>query len=374
MKVLKILIPIVVLIIISLLVFNNVTEPKILKIGLVTDLSGKNSSLGLSARNGLELAIEEINSIGGIKKHIIQLIVRDHEGSKDICKIATGALIEQGVKVIISPILSGMAMSVIESVGIRDVLIIGPTVSTDMLTGIDDNFLRVTAPASLQGKKIAEVSINNSDKRVVLILDKKNSAYASGVSQGYKESISGKDIDIIKTFEFTQNKDVDNLIPELLELEPDAIFFISNGIDSGKIVQNYAKEKTLPRLYGSSWVKASDVHEYGGSRVEGMILADSLVNEVPTESEIEFYDKYKNRFGMDANTISIYFYESVYLYKKGVEVSGSFETSEIKEAIFSLDVIDGITENYSLDRYGDGVRSIILYIIRGNRYEFYNKQ
>lgn len=373
MKILKFLILTAVFVILTIFIFTSLTEPKTLKVGLVTDLSGKNSSLGLSARNGLELAIEEINLTGGIKNHILELVVRDNEGSKNISKLATMDLIKQDVKVIISPILSGMAVNVIEGIGNSDVLIIGPTVSTDMLTGIDDNFIRLAAPASLQGKKIAEVSIRNSDKKVVLILDKKNFAYASGVSMGYKEAISGTEIDLIKIFEFVENSDVDKLIPELIELEPDAIFFITNGIDSGKIIQNYAKVKTLPRLYGSSWVKASGIHEYGGNRVEGMILADSLVNKEPKESEIEFSEKYNSRFGMNTNTIAIYFYESMYLYKTGVEKSNSFEVSKIKESIFSLDIIEGITEQYYIDEYGDGVRSITLYVIKENRYEFYNE-
>ncbi|WP_187759846.1 ABC transporter substrate-binding protein [Thiospirochaeta perfilievii] len=373
MKFFKILIPIFILVLIAIIFIFSSGEPKVLKVGLITDLSGKNSGLGVSARSGLTLAIDEINRDGGINNHTIELLIKDHQGSIDLCYSGTRELVSQGVNVIISPILSGMASTVIKGVGSSNVLIIGPTVSSDDLTGIDDNFLRVATPSSVQGVKIAEISIKRGDRDVVLILDSRNSAYTSGVAEGYIKRIKNTDVNISKVFEFSNSDEIDGIVDSLLDIEPGAIFLVADGIDSAKVVQYYAKEKPLPHLYGGSWVKASGVHEYGGSRVEGMIIADAMVNPKPQEREVQFNKKYFDKFGTESNTVAIYFYESMYIYKDGGTLSKSFDGNLVKDSILKIENFNGILEPFSIDKYGDGVRSILLYIIKDNKYDFYNE-
>ncbi len=366
MKKIKIYIFVIISIAILLLVIFKVNNKEDLYVGLVTDLSGKNSNLGVLARNGLLLAVEEINNSGGIRGRQLELVIKDHGGSKDLCYENTKELIELGVNVIISPILSGMASSVIEGASGSDVLIFGPTVSTDDLSGIDDNFLRVSGPSSTQGKYLGNAALKNSNKKVAIIIDKKNSSYTLGVAKRFKQNYDNPTTDII----FSDKSEFPGIIKKLEEIKPDGIVFIANGLDSAEIIQLYGKNNILPNLYGSSWVKASDVHKYGGKTVEGMIIADTLVHPQPLPSEQVFIDNYRSSFNSEPNSIAIYFYESLILYCKGIELAESFSSEEVKMAILGIKIINGITEDYYLDEFGDGVRTLQLSVIKDGQYEF----
>ncbi|MGL1891351.1 MAG: ABC transporter substrate-binding protein [Spirochaetaceae bacterium] len=372
MKFLKIIIPSAVLLIIGMLFLFTYEAPPI-KVGFITDLSGKNSNLGQSVRNGLLLAINEINESGGIKGHKIELLVQDHAGSKDNCLTGTKFLVDSGVNVIIGPILSGMASTVIAGVEGSDVLIIAPTVSSNEVSGIDDNFLRIFATSSQQGQYLAEISMARNEKNVVIVLDEKNSSYGLSVAKGYNDTTEGSDTKVSKVISFNGKSEYLDIIATLKEIEPDSIVFIANGLDSANIIQLYAKEHTIPNLYGAAWVRVSGVERFGGSRVEGMIISDSFVNPEPTESELIYMENYRKMFNQVGTTIGIYSYESMYLYKTGVDESNSFKTKNIKDTIINLDVIPGVIENYSVDKFGDGVRSLSLYIIKNNEYELYEK-
>lgn len=363
------LIVLIIQVLVFVVFFQKYVRPVPIKIGLITDLSGKNSVLGISARNGLEYGINEINKSGGINGKQVELISIDHKGSKDLCLEGTGILVESGVSVVISPILSGMATTIIEGVGNNDILIIGPTVSSDELSGIDDNFIRISSSASLQGVYIAEVSKSMGDKKIAVVLDGKNSAYTFGVAKGFRESIS-EDV-IIEEIIFRDNFDKNIIVSRLLDMKPDALFFIANGIDSASIIQLYAKERKLPRLYGGSWVKVSEINKHAGTRVEGMIFADSLLNPTPGKRELDFKTSYNNYFNIEANTVAIYFYESFKLYSLGATFAKSFDMDSVKKAIINIKLFEGVTENYFLDKYGDGVRSLSLFIIKNNKFELY---
>src|SRR3990167_9868102 len=60
-----------------------------LKIGVSGPFSGGSSPMGESMRNGIRLAVEEINGIGGVHGKKIELIERDDQANNDLgAKIA----------------------------------------------------------------------------------------------------------------------------------------------------------------------------------------------------------------------------------------------------------------------------------------------
>ena len=56
-------------------------EPVI--IGYSANLTGRQSELGVTGRNGIEMAVDEINSQGGINGRLIKLIVKDDKNKTD---------------------------------------------------------------------------------------------------------------------------------------------------------------------------------------------------------------------------------------------------------------------------------------------------
>ena len=54
-----------------------------IKLGAAEALSGPASQYGLSIRNGLQLAVEEINAAGGVKGNKLVLQIEDEQGKKE---------------------------------------------------------------------------------------------------------------------------------------------------------------------------------------------------------------------------------------------------------------------------------------------------
>src|SRR5687768_18266032 len=66
-----------------------------IRVGVFGDLTGQTSSFGQSTKNGIELAVEEINNAGGINGKKIQLIVEDDQGRPEQAKTVVSKLINQ---------------------------------------------------------------------------------------------------------------------------------------------------------------------------------------------------------------------------------------------------------------------------------------
>ncbi len=363
-----VLLALVTWLLLSLLILK---EP--VKIGFLADLSTRKSQLGVVARNGVIMAVDELNDRGGINGRKVELIIRDIKSSKDEAKLQTLKLIEDGVDVIIGGFVSSMAAPVLEATKNSNILLISPTVAADSLSGIDDNFIRITPQASKHGSSLAEAAGYMGIKKVTLIRDIKNEEYSGAVVDGFKKKCEEQSIQVIGDLEFETKQDFPQLVEQLSKLQSDALVFITSGIDAGAIIQQYARNNDVPHLFGSMWTKVTKVNEYGGKAVNGMFLVDVFANKNPEVKEVEFNKSFKERFGMGSNMPSRYTYESVKLFAQAAEKANSLETEKVKAEIINMNPIEGITDNYQIDKYGDVIRELSLYQIKNHQYELINK-
>lgn len=340
-----------------------------IKIGFVADLSSRKSNLGYSARNGAIMAVQELNRKGGINGRKIQLLVRDGESDNKISHNQTKNLIENGVKVIIGPVHSVMANPVIKAAEKSGVLVISPTVSTDELSGIDDNFLRVVTNSSVQGVDLAKVVKYKGDKQVLLVKDLDNRSYTESVAQSFRDKSVELGIEILGKIDFVGGTELKQLVQKMQQYEPDAIVFITNGKDAAKIIQLYNKTGGLPNLYGDLWAKWTNIKEFGGKTVNGMILVDAIASDNKSEKELQFSSSYKELFDSDYTIPAVYAYEAVKLYAQAVENGSSFENEDVKRELLHIDPIEGVADNYRLDKYGDVIRKLSYFQIKDNKYQ-----
>ncbi len=355
-----------------LVVILNTQSPSTVKIGLIADLSSRKANLGDAVRNGIILAINEINEQGGINGLKVELLVRDGESNEKITQEKVSNLVNSGVNLIIGPVHSAMANSVIEATREKGVLVISPTVSTDNLSEIDDNFIRINTKSTIQGSDLAEASKFRGDERVLLVKDQDNSAYTDSVAHGFREKSKKLGLNIVGEVAFIKGRNISKVLEKILQYKADAIVFITNGKDAAKIIQAYNKIGKLPNLYGDMWAKWTSIKEFGGKAVNGMVLVGIDKSNKNLEKEQVFSSLYKQLFGSEYSIPAVYAYEAVKLYAQGVENGSSFDSEDIKKQILKIDRIDGVVDNYSLDKYGDAIREFSYFEIKNNRYEKLN--
>lgn len=340
-----------------------------IKVGFIADLSSRKSNLGDSVRNGVIMAIQELNKEGGINGRKVELLVRDGKSDKKVTQHQTTSLIENGVNLIIGPVHSAMADTVIRATEAKDILVISPTVSTDELSGIDDNFIRTFTNSSVQGGYLAKVVKYRGDKQVLLVKDLDNRAYTESVAQGFRDKSVELDIDVLGEIAFVEDTKVKELVEQMQQYKADAIVFITNGKDAAKIIQLYSKTGELPNLYGDIWAKWTNIKEFGGKTVNGMILVDAIASDKKSEKELQFSSSYKELFSSDYTIPTVYAYEAVKLYAQAVENGSSFENEDVKRELLNIDPIEGVADNYRLDKYGDVIRKLSYFMIKDNKYQ-----
>ena len=166
---------------------------KPIKIGFAGCLTGRLSDLGTAGRNGVMLAVEQINETGGINGRPVELIVKDDKQDPDVAIQVDKELIEEGVVAIIGHMTSAMSVAVVPLMNKEKMLIISPTTSTNELTGIDDYFFRIMPPNKAETDHLAHYTLNVMGlRKMVCVYDLSNLAFTEGWYRNFKSEFENR--------------------------------------------------------------------------------------------------------------------------------------------------------------------------------------
>src|SRR5258708_15516447 len=91
----------------ALAIARGAAHAQTVKIASVVELSGTGTTSGTNFRNGVELAVKEINAAGGILGRKLQLETNDTQSNPAVAKALTVKAIDDDVYVVMGPVFSG---------------------------------------------------------------------------------------------------------------------------------------------------------------------------------------------------------------------------------------------------------------------------
>jgi len=271
-----------------------------IKVGFVGGLTGRLSDLGTAGRNGVILAVEEINSIGGINGRPIELIIKDDKQDPKVALRVDRELIDKGVVAIIGHMTSAMSMAVLPFINKEKILLISPTTSTNKLTGIDDYLIRVIPPNKSETDHLARHAFKVMGlKKMAAIYDLSNRAYTEGFFSNFKQEFEGLGGKVIHVETFTSGKDVDFVKSAdlLIKPESDGILMVAGALDTAMICQRIRKAGSKIPILSSGWALAVEFLNDGGPTVEGVVFSQLFDRESRNKTYLEFRKRFEERFG-----------------------------------------------------------------------------
>ena len=122
---------------------KNTEDRSTIKIGFFGDLTGPTFNFGLSAKNGVLMAADEINQAGGINGHQIDIVIEDDQGSPELAAQLAGKLIDRyKVVAIIGAGASGNSLAAAPKAQSAHVPLIAPSSTNPAVTRAGDYIFR----------------------------------------------------------------------------------------------------------------------------------------------------------------------------------------------------------------------------------------
>ena len=289
------------------------SDPEPIRIGFLGGLTTRAAGLSTSGRNGFQLAIEEINSSGGINNRQVEGIVQDTHGHRETALQAVHSLLESKVSAIIGPMTSQAAVTVVPEINLAKIPMISPTASTNQLNGIDDYFFRVYYTNAQAAKLMAKLFLAQENiHRIATIYDLGNKAYTDDWVNHFQEVMEqGGRAEVIRIpFEMRSDTLFYELAIKAAEANPQGVLILANAIDTAMICQQLAKMSIdLPR-YATGWSYSGDLIQFGGKSVEGLSVIQSADFTDPSPEVQGFVEAYRKRFRSEPNFPALHAYDA----------------------------------------------------------------
>jgi len=341
-----------------------------IKVGFCGVLSGIPSELGISARNGLKIAFDNINKHGGIKGRKLELIIKDDENNEDTGLQVVKEFHKEKVVAILGHITSAATGKSFEYINKNKILMISPTVSSSLYDDKDDYFIRVVSSSKVQSEHLAKKMIKDKKERVIVIYDLKNRLYTESTFNNFKfyfENMGGKILKSV-TFYSGENNGFYDMIKELIQYKPDSFLLITNGIDTANICQQIRKFDKSLNIYAAFWAMTEDLLIYGGRAVEDIYIFGELDINDNSKEYVEFKEQYLDRYKVIPSFSAIYAYEAANLLFLALKKSKKWDADSLKETILKIKEFNGLQKKYIINQYGDTYRDYFLFTVKNGEF------
>ncbi len=358
----------IVILLLSVLILASCSSKEPIKIGFAGNLTELAADLGVDARNGAILRVEQQNAKGGIRGRSVELVIKDDKGQIEIAQDLHNEFKEENINLVVGHLMSSMAQAMIESQS-EELLFLTPSMSTNELAELNDYIIRSTP--TLYGQAVT--AINDFEERgvdsIFIVSDKRNAAYSEQLSTYTSELAKEKGIKVAGMLNISEVAyDYEEIASDILSSEPDAVFLITSAIDTAFIAQRIDQIKAYdPSIYSVSWSMTRDMIENGGKSVEGMRLIGTYIPETLPAQYLEFKSAFENRFGYTPTFISELAYDATSLMILGIESSNSEDVNKVREALIDVE-FEGLKESFTLDMNGDSDRKYSINEVRNGEF------
>ncbi|WP_339081261.1 ABC transporter substrate-binding protein [Pseudomonas sp. TMP9] len=330
------------------------SDPEPIRLGFIGGLSGANADLGLAARNGAQLAVEQHNAAAINHGRSVQLIIRDDELNPEQGKKALAELLEQRVDAVIGPMTSTVAMALAPMATEAGVLLMGGPVSTDLLNGRDDQFFRTIGSNDEHARVMATfLNQRHSIKRVSLIVDHRNKAYTDTWAGHFSTRLNALGGRIVHTtvFESSTALDYTQLARQALTEKPQAVLLITSALDAALLINQLRQQHESLIIATAEWAGSGKLVELGGNAVEDVIVAQYINMQDTSAAFTAFKQAFSTRYGEALSFPALTAYNSTRVVLQGLTEQGDDET--LKQTLLRLRRFDGLQGPIELDEFGD---------------------
>lgn len=338
--------------------------------GFVAQLTGVQAELGVQERNGVQLAVEEINAARGVAGRPIELIVQDDLGTPEGAQAADRELIEAGVVAIIGHATSAQTLAGLAVTNPAHVVMLSPTATSPELSGQDDYFFRLGSSLVSRAHALAQhIYQNRNIVQIAAIYDTDNTAYSKAYLEAFAskyQSLGGK-LSAEAGFSSKSQPDFTSLMARLHASNPDGLLIIAADIDTALIAQRTRlMDWSLP-LFTTAWAQTETLVNNGGQAIEGLEIEIAKALNDPSPAYLDFKTRYQARFGQTPTFGAVWGYEAAKVLAAALqETSGQAEG--LTQALIGLQNFKGLTETFSFDKYGDVIHPFYLGTIRDGKY------
>ena len=347
------------------------------KIGGIGPLTGGAAVYGIAARNGSQIAVDEINAAGGINGMTVELNFQDDELDAEKSINAYNTLKDWGVQVIDGCVTSACSIAVSDKTFQDQVFQLTPSGSAVDCVQYDNSF-RICFSDPNQGVASAQYIGEHGLASGVAVIYDSSDVYSSGIYEKFAQEAANQPFEIVTAGAFTADNKTDFSVQ--LQQAKDAgaeLVFLPIYYTEASLILTQASSMGFDvQFFGCDGLDGIlGVENFDASLAEGVMLLTPFAADATDDLTVSFVTEYNNRFGETPNQFAADGYDTIYTIKAAAEKAGITADMSNEEICAALSQamteisIDGLTgEGITWDASGEPSKAPKAVVIKGGVY------
>ena len=327
-----------------------------IKVGLSGPFTGGSSSMGVSMRDGVKLAVDEINKAGGVLGRPIQLIERDDEAKNEVgVQIAQELINKERVVATLGFINTGVAQAAQRFYQESEIPVLNNVATGSILTNQwpdqKVNYVfRTSANDIIQSAMISNEAVTRLGlKKPAILADSTN--YGQLGREDLTLALTKLNVKPVAAEKFNiGDTDMTAQVLKAKEAGADVILTYAIGPELAQIANAMAKLGWKVPMVGSWTLSMASYIDTAGPNGDGAIMPQTFIEMPTTPKRKAFIEAYHKAYGgdrMPSPVSAAQGYDSAYILAAAITQAKSTEGPKIREALENLEAkIEGVVTTY----------------------------
>lgn len=329
-----------------------------IKIGLTGPFTGGSSSMGVSMRDGVKLAVTEINKNGGVLGRQLVVVERDDEAKNEVSvQIAQELINKEEVVATLGFINTGVALASQRFYQEAEIPVLNNVATGTAITQQfvppkeKSNYIfRTSANDLIQSAMIAEEAVKRQGfKKPAILADSTN--YGQLGRQDLEKALATMGVKPVATEKFNiGDTDMTAQLLRAKEAGADVILTYAIGPELAQIANGMAKLGWKVPMIGSWTLSMASFIDTAGANGEGAMMPQTFIQLGDTAKRKAFIDAYQAAYKVDripSPVSAAQGYDSVYLLAAAITQAGSTDGKKVREALENLKTkVEGVVTIY----------------------------
>jgi branched-chain amino acid transport system substrate-binding protein len=336
--------------------------PERVRVGAFMSLSGDTAQYGISALNGIRMAVEEANASGGVGGRRVDLVVRDTrsdavETSAVVDKLAR----EERVHALLGEVVSSRSLAAARVAQRERVPMLTPSATSPEVTAVGDYVFRSCYTDTFQGVALARFAIESLGAMHAAILVNRDQRYSVELARLIREDFERRGGKVVAQQEYPDGEsDFTVQLAEVGAARPDVIFIPGYYMEVALLArQARALGLNVPLVGGDGW-DSPRLTQIGGSALAGGFYSTHFSAEDPDPQVQRFVADYRRLFGSAPDSFSATAYDAARIMLAAIGRAPALERAAVRDSLAATRAFPGVTGAVTFNPERNAVKPIVV--------------
>ena len=345
------------------------------KLGGTGPLTGDAAIYGNAARNGAQIAVDEINAMGGIQ---FELNYQDDAHDAEKAVNAYNNLKDWGMQISLGSVTSTPCEATAAETYADRIFALTPSASSTATTAGKDNMFQMCFIDPTQGTLAAQSISEKKLGTKIAVIWKNDDVYSKGIYDTFMAEAANLGLEVVSDTNFNNNNatDFSVQIADAQSKGADLVFLPMYYQVAALIFSQANSVGYAPKWFGVDGMDGIlTLDGFDTSLAEGVMLLTPFNANSDDEKVSSFVAEYQNRHNEVPNQFAADGYDCVYAYKQALENAGATPDMSAEELCdlmiqqftsMSFDGLTGSSATWGAD--GAVTKAPIVVEIQGGEY------